>query len=132
MPFRSGVPRTTHTWLKPLYDYLDDGVVSVVPSGASGIANAAWLGSNVPISQVGNASGTVGFYGGTGIAKIASAGLFVTSASALGASGMQATGLGESGLYTHLARAAWNGGSGTAYTIHDLVAQLKNMNILTP
>lgn len=95
-----GFPRTTHTWLQPLYNTL-----------------------NSP-------TGKPGFYGTSGLAQIATGGLFLTAGSALGASGFQATGLGASGLYIHLANAAFNGGSGAAYTITDLVAQLKNIGIL--
>jgi len=96
----NGFPATTHQWLQPLYKAL-----------------------NSP-------TGKPAFYGTTGIPQIATGGLYVVAGSALGASGFQATGMGASGLYTHLANAAFNGGSGAAYTMTDLVAQLKNMNIL--
>lgn len=130
MPLRFGVPRTTHQWLKPLYNYIDNGVKTTVPSGASGIANATWLGSNVIVSQVGNATGLVGFYGATGYTQIqASTGINLGATSA-GVSGVAATGLGASGLFYSLARAAFNGATGTVYTINDIVVQLKNMGIL--
>lgn len=132
MPFRVGAPRTTHQWLKPLYDYLDGLGSLITPSGASGIANAYWVGKSVPQTQIGNATGVVGLYGFTGLAQIATGGLFTTAGSALGASGFQATGIGASGLYTHLANAAFNGGSGTPYTITDIVAELKNIGALKP
>jgi hypothetical protein len=136
MPVRTGVPRTTHKWLGPLYDALDDVLGYTVPSGASGIANGAWLGRGVAITQVGNATGVVGFYGATGIAPI-SAASGLLSMTYLGASGFGFTfispsgqGLSSSGLAHFLARAAWNGGSGTIYTVNDVVLQLKNMGIL--
>lgn len=128
MPVRTTVPRTTHTWLKNLYDYLDRGVLVTVPSGASGIANGAWLGKFVPITQIGNASGVAAFYGATGVAQISSGGLL--GATNLGVSGLAATGMGASGLYVHLGRAGFNGATGTVYTIDDMVVQLKNMGIL--
>lgn len=102
------IKRTTHTWLKPVYDSLDG--VSRYPFGV--------------------ATSVHGFYGGTGIARIATGGNGILSATYLGASGFISTGLGASGLYTHLARFADNGGSGTPYTFGDVVTQLKNMNIL--
>lgn len=132
MPVRTGFPRTTHKWLKPLYDALDSAFGYVIPSGASGVPNAFWGGKGVQITQLGNATGLVGLYGFSGIAQVATGGLFLTAGSALGASGFQATGIGSSGLYTHLANAAFNGGSGTPYTITDIVAELKNLGALKP
>lgn len=131
MPFRSRVPRTTHQWLKPFYDYIDDGVIVTIPSGASGNANAVWLGSNVPITQIANATGVVGFYGSTGIAKTSSYGVSFYG-TGLGASGLGATGMGTSGIKDFMAQWGWNGGSGTFVTIDDIVAQLKNVGFLSP
>lgn len=102
------IKRTTHTWLKPVWDNID------------GITQRPY----------GVATSVHGFYGTTGIARIATGGLSVVAASGLGASGFQATGIGSSGFYTHLAQAAFNGGSGAAYTLNDVVCALKNMGIL--
>lgn len=82
MAARSKVPRTTHTWLKPLYNYLDNGVAAITPSGASGIASTAWLGAYVPQSVVGNATGTIGVYGASGILQ--PTGLGMTGSATLG------------------------------------------------
>lgn len=130
MPVRTGVPRVTHQWLKPVLDYIDQMASVTVPSGASGIANGVWIGKTVPTTQISNATGVAGFFGFTGIGPIATGGNGVLSATALGASGFPATGLGASGFYTSLANAALNGGSGTPYTLNDIVVQLKNLGIL--
>lgn len=130
MPVRTTVPRTTHQWLKNLYTYIDLILSEVVPSGASGIANAAWYGKGVPQVQIGNATGAIGFYGFTGIAQIATGGNGILAATAMGPSGLPGTGLGASGFYTQLANAAFNGGTGNAYTINDLVTELKNAGLL--
>lgn len=117
MPFRTEVPRTTHTWLKPLYDYLDAFLYGTVPSGASGIANGIWLGKGVPITQVGNASGLVGLYGATGVAgQLATGTLAPAAGSVTGGSG---------NLW-------YNGGSGAYYTPGDVVTALKNLGALKP
>ena len=109
MPLRSSVPRTTHQWLKPLYNYLDNGVKVTVPSGASGIANGAWLGSNVLDTQIANATGAVGFYGSTGILR---------------PTGLSST-AGATGVTFFDQRS--NGGTGANfYTLADLVAILKS------
>lgn len=130
MPFRAGVPRTTHTWLKPLYDYLDAVLYGVVPSGASGIANAIWLGKGVPITQLGNASGVLGAYGFTGLPQLPTGGANIASvATYMGASGFGNTGLGLSGLNAYLAKAVY-GSTGTLYSGNDLVDALKNAGVL--
>lgn len=130
MPVRSGFPRTTHQWLKPLYDALDASFGYIVPSGASGIPNAVWVGRGVPQTQIGTATGVIGLFGVTGIAPIATGGNGILSATYLGASGFASTGVGASGLYTHLARFADNGGSGTPYTHGDLVSILKQLRAI--
>lgn len=130
MPLRTRVPRSTHQWLRPVFDYIDAGPMVVYPSGASGIPNAVWAGDNTQITQIGNSTGVVGFYGFTGIAPIATGGNGIFAATNLGASGLAATGMGASGLYVHLGRAAFNGGSGTPYSLNDLVVQLKNLGII--
>lgn len=129
MPLRTGSPRTTHQWLKPLYDYVDAGARITYPSGASGIPNGAWLGDNVSITQLGNATGVVGFFGATGVAPIATGGNAGLLATNLGSSGT-ATGVGASGLYYHVGKAAYIGATGTPYTVNDIVLQLKNLGIL--
>mgnify|MGYP001617672177 CR=1 FL=1 len=116
------VPRTTHTWLAPLYDYLDDSL--------GGGADSATLGLTDPTTRIGNATGVIGMYGTSGIAQIATGSAGILSATYIGASGFASTGVGASGLYTHLARYADNGGSGTPYTVGDIVTQLKNLGIL--
>ncbi len=130
MPVRTGFPRTTHRWLQPFYDALDDSLGYVVTSGVSGVANAVWLGRGVSLTMIGNSTGVIGFYGATGIAQVATGGNGILSATYLGASGFVSTGMGNSGLYVHLARFADNGGSGTPYTFSDVVRQLKNMGAL--
>ena len=133
MPVRSKFPRTSagHTWLKPFFDALDKSLGYVVPSGASGIPNAAWLGVGVPQLQVGNATGVVGFFGATGIAPVATGGLTFATPTNLSVSGIAATGMANSGLYFHVGRMGFDGGSGTIYTVNDVVVQLKNLGILT-
>lgn len=131
MPVRTGFPRTTHKWLKPLYDALDASFGYVVPSGASGIANALWSGKGVPLLQLGNASGMVSLYGASGIAgQLATGTNGSFNATSFGASGFGATGLGASGFYTFASRFSENGGSGTFYTLGDLVTQLKNLGAI--
>lgn len=122
-------PRTTHQWLAPLYGHLERAVDFGAPSGYSGL-QGVHFGKGTPITQVGNATGVVGFFGNTGIAPIATGGNGILSATYLGASGFASTGVGNSGLYTHLARFADNGGSGTPFTHGDIVRQLKNLGIL--
>ena len=137
MPVRTGVPRTTHQWLKPLYDALDRALGYIVPSGASGIPNAAWLGRGMAVTQVGNATGVVGLYGFSGLAQVATGGNGVLSATYLGTSGFGATliaasgvALSASGMAIFLARFADNGGSGTPYVYSDVVGALKRAGIL--
>lgn len=122
-------PRTTHQWLAPLYGHLEKVVDFGAPSGYSGM-QGVHFGRSVPIAQVGNATGVVGFFGNTGIAPIATGGGGLFGATNLSVSGIAATGMGNSGLYFHLGRAAWNGGTGTPYTVNDLVLQLKNLGII--
>lgn len=129
MPRSTGCPKTTHQWLKPLYTYLDNVIFGVVPSGASGIPNAAWYGKGVPIAQFGNATGVIGFLGNTGLPPVATGGNLGLLATALGVSGT-ATGVGASGFYYHLGKAGFNGGTGTVYTVNDLVAMAKNFGML--
>lgn len=112
-----GLPRTTHRWLQPLYDALDG------------------RGTRQP--QIGSSTGTIGLYGATGIAQIATGGAGILSATYMGASGFGATliaasgvALSASGLAIFLARYGDNGGSGTPYTFGDVVCQLKNAGML--
>src|SRR4051794_23473961 len=102
MPVRTGLPKTTHTWLQPLYAALDKTLGYIVPSGASGIANATWVGRNTQLTQVGAATGIVGLYGYSGLPQIGilANGGGVTGGSNLwsGSSGILATGIGGSGL----------------------------------
>lgn len=127
MPLRTGVPRTTHTWLKNLYNYLDAVIAGTVASGASGVFSGSWIGKGVPETQIGNASGIIGFYGSTGALQILATAFGISGVtSAGGSSGILATGVGGSGLNSAIAQLAFNGGTGTAYTLNDLVRQLKN------
>lgn len=137
MPVRTGFPRTTHQWLKPLYDALDVAFDYTVPSGASGIANAVGLGGGVPVTILGNATGVVGVYGYSGLAQLATGGNGILSATYLGASGFGSTlitasglALSASGISPFLARFADNGGSGTPYTHGDVVSALKRLGAL--
>jgi hypothetical protein len=93
------IPRTTHTWLAPLYDALEG------------------RGTRQP--QIGSATGTVGLYGATGIARLAT-----------GTAGI--TGLTGAGGMTAFSMVWINGGSGAFYTLTDVVAALKNVGILKP
>lgn len=136
MSVKKVVPRTTHTWLKPLYDYLDHGVVAYqgLQSGFSGIFSGVWLGSNVPVTMVGQSTGVVGFYGSTGLPQIGTVanGVGLTGGTNYwsGSSGILATGIGGSGLLSAINQLGWNGGSGTIYDLNDVVRQLKNMGVL--
>ncbi len=94
-----GFPRTTHTWLQPLYNAF-----------------------NSP-------TGKPAFYGTSGMPRVASGGIQALVATNFGASGFPATGVGASGLYTHLGRAAY-GSTGTIFTMNDVVDALKNIGIL--
>lgn len=91
------IKRTTHTWLKPVWDNLD-GLTSR-PLG-------------VPTS-------IHGLYGQTGIAQL--------STGTAGITGFTGGGVvGASGFNT-----LWvNGGSGSWYTVSDIVTALKNVGIL--
>lgn len=114
MPLRTGVPRTTHTWLKALYNYLDLEIAGIYPSGASGIPNATWVGKGVAAVQIGNASGIIGLYGSTGLAR---------------PTGLGAT-AGTTGLSGFDLRS--NGGTGTQfYSLNDLVAIMKSRGDIT-
>lgn len=111
------IKRTTHTWLKPVWDNLDG--LNQKPFGV--------------------ATSIHGFYGQTGVARIATGSAGIISGTYIGASGLGATlvtasgnALGASGLAIFLARYADNGGSGTPYTFGDMVTQLKNMGALKP
>ena len=109
-----GRARTTHTWLKPLYDLLE--------------------GKTSASLSIGSSTGIVGLYGSSGLAvQLATGtnGLF-NNATSFGASGFGATGIGGSGLYVHLGRASYNGGTGNFYTSNDIVTALKNVGILKP
>lgn len=121
MPFRTGVPRTTHQWLKPLYNYLDNGAQVVYPSGASGIPNAVLVGAQVPMLALGNASGSIGMYGGTG----AAGGQLSTGTAGI---------TGVTGAAGNTGPSVWwfNGGTGNWYTISDIVTALKRVNVLKP
>ena len=109
-----GRARTTHTWLKPLYDVLE--------------------GKSSASLSLGSSTGIIGLYGSSGVAaRLASgtAGTYLQPTS-IGASGFHATGLGASGLFAFLNKVAYNGGSGNYYTADDLVTALKNVGILKP
>ena len=95
-------PITTHQWLKPLYNTLNS------PTG-------------IPA-----------FYGMTGAKQVATGGNGIFAATNLSVSGIAATGMAASGLYYHLAAAAFNGGTGNVYSVNDVVLSLKNIGILKP
>lgn len=98
-----GVPRTTHTWLKNLYNFLDGKSLS--PTGLA-------------ITMFGSPTGQLGFYGVTGAKQ--PTGLGTTGSAALGG----VTGTTFFDLRT-------NGGTGTQYyTLTDLVADLKLQGLL--
>lgn len=122
------VPRTTHTWLKRLYDYIDDLEALIYPSGQTGIPQGMNIGVAL-VTRVGTSTGILGMYGFSGYAQIAAAPGNL-GATYVGASGAVSTGVGASGLYYHLGKVGYNGATGSVYTIDDIVIQLKNMGIL--
>ena len=99
--------RTTHTWLKGVFDVLD----------------------GVSTRGMGVSTSLHSFYGGSGIARLATGTNGLFTATGAGASGLAATGMAASGLFTYLGRAVY-GSTGTLYSTNDVVDQLKNMNIL--
>lgn len=103
--------RVTHQWLKPLFDYLDKlGGVDLGSSGLGSVPRGAQYGVSVPITQVSNATGVLGFYGSTGISQGTAAGATAGST-------------GSSGVYFHRT----NGGTGTNfYTLDDVIAYMKS------
>ena len=119
MPFLSQLPNPGHdAWMGPLYRALIKAIGYVVPSGASGIPSMVRLGEGIPTVAVGNATGSLGWYGTTGIPK------------------SLAVGLGNTGGTTGVASGAYalrsNGGTGTNfYTLDDLVAIGKMNGSLT-
>jgi len=121
-------PVTTHQWLQPLYKWLK-GVGGAVLT-ASGTAQASWLGQNSSTVRIGNATGVIGLYGYSGLPQVATGGAGIYSASYLGVSGWASTGVGNSGLFTFLSHFADNGGTGTPYTLSDVVRELKNIGAL--
>lgn len=97
------VPRTTHQWLRNLYNYLDGKSAS--PTG-------------VAFASFGSPTGTLGFFGATGSKQ--PTGLGVTGSAALGG----VTGTTFFDLRT-------NGGTGTQYyTLTELVMDLKAQGLL--
>lgn len=92
-----GLPRTTHSWLQKFYDALDG------------------RGTRQP--QIGSPTGTIGFYGTTGVA----------GRLATGTNGITGwTGAGSSTV----SNIWWNGGTGTYYRVDDLVRAMKNCGLL--
>jgi hypothetical protein len=113
IPFKS---RPGHQWLAPLLNTLGKTIDIAAPSGYIGAQGGAF-GADVPITRVGNASGTVGVYGITGIAQLAT-----------GTAGI--TGVTGAGGMTAFSVVWFNGGTGAYYTISDIVTALKNIGIL--
>lgn len=95
-----GLPRTTHQWLQPLYNALD--------------------GKGTRQPQLGSSTGTLGFYGTTGIA----------GRLATGTAGI--TGFTGAGSNTGTLSLWFNGGTGSWYTQSDVIIALKNCGILKP
>lgn len=91
------IPRTTHQWLQALYDRLEGK-------------------SSQPLN-LGSPTGLLGFYGATGVARLATGTAGITGW----------TGAGATSAFTWI-----NGGSGTYYTPSDVVLALKNVGILKP
>ncbi len=112
---RRGVPRTTHTWLRALYNYLDTEIAYVQPAGATGTQGLALLiGAGAPQTDIGNATGLIGMYGTTGI--------------------LRPTGLGAVAGITAASGydARSNGGIGTNfYSLQDLVLIMKQRGDIT-
>jgi len=90
------VPRTTHQWLKPLYDMLE--------------------GKGGRNTQFGSPTLPIGLYGFTGFLPLTTA-----------AAG-QVTGATGAGLPSGLG--FFNGGTGTCFTVNDVVKALKNLGVL--
>ena len=76
-------------------------------------------GRGIRQPQIGSATGTVGLYGATGVAQLPTG--------TAGTTGI--TGMGQNTGFN----AIWlNGGSGSYYTLSDMVTALKNVGILKP
>lgn len=76
-------------------------------------------GSGTQQPRLGSSTGTVGLYGVTGIARIATGTAGIT---------------GVTGAGGNTGPSVWwfNGGSGSWYTISDVVVALKNIGVLKP
>lgn len=102
MALGPGIPRTTHTWLKPLYDVLQGKQKAGGPAGLN----------------FGSPTGVMGFYGATGIAQPTGVGM--TGSAVLG---------GVTGATFFDFRT--NGGTGTQFfTFTDVVNALKLQGLL--
>jgi hypothetical protein len=104
------IPRTGHMWLEPFYDVLE--------------------GRTSRPLQLGSVTGYIGLFGSSGAQRLPTGGANTLVATNLGVSGPPATGIGNSGLYYHLGRAAYNGGTGTPYVQDDVVHALKRLGAL--
>lgn len=92
------IPRTTHQWLKPFYDMLEGK-------------------GNRPL-QLGSPTGALGFFGTSGLARVATGTYGSTAGTTAGASG--------------LLTLRSNGGTGTLVTLDDVVRALKSHGFLLP
>ena len=92
-------PVTTHQWLRNLYLFFTG------------------RGTNQPM-QLGSPTQVMGFYGFTGLPRLASGALRATGGYTAGASGAAV----DSQLY--------NGGTGTYVSVSDVVKALKNIGVL--
>ncbi len=87
-------------------------------TGASGAAHAVWLASDARTAQLGSPTGNLGLYGASGGPQLATGTAGITGLTGIGASGFGSV---------------WfNGGSGSYYTLPDVVTALKNAGILKP
>ncbi len=73
------VPRTTHQWLQPLYDFLS--------------------GKGTGFTTLGSSTGVIGLYGATGAARIATGTNSVLGTSSVGNSGILSVANGGTGTY---------------------------------
>lgn len=91
------IPRSTQQWLQPLFQMLEGK-------------------GNRPL-MLGSPTQVMGFYGTTGLPRIATGSLRSTGGSTAGASGAPDTSL-------------YNGGTGTYVSTNDIVRALKNAGFL--
>src|SRR5262245_20482736 len=90
--------RTTHQWLQPLYNDLKKAFRYYIPSGGSGLPAMLHIAPTaITAVLVGSSTGLIGFYGTSGLPRIATGGNLGVLATCIGSSqfsGATATGMG--------------------------------------